>query len=148
MVRGDGPVLPNSSCFHRIGGATRAWESADRTGIFFQRTQSDSPLYFQPLTGGAPRVAISCITNSRFSIGAGGVYYVPCYTPGASQRDAPVDVMDPKTGAVQRFATLTDVFVPAWGHRLGTFTVALDGRIVYSKLVSGGADLMLIENFR
>jgi len=130
------------------GGATRAWESADRTGIFFQRTQSDSPLYFQPLTGGAPRVAISCITNSRFSIGAGGVYYVPCYTPGASQRDAPVDVMDPKTGVVQRFATLTDVFVPAWGRRLGTFTVALDGRIVYSKLVSGGADLMLIENFR
>ena len=52
------------------------------------------------------------------------------------------------TGEDRQFATLEMLF-PASGLAVGCFAVSPDGQtILYSRLVSNGADLMLIENFR
>jgi hypothetical protein len=146
--RTRGPNQP----FERVttgGGAGRAWESTDGTGVFYQRSESDSPLYFQPLSRGGPREAVACVTGSRFSVGPHGVYYVPCQPPGSLDRHIPVRFLNLTTNEDCPFAMLEDVVFPAWGLRNGCFTVSPDGRtIVYSRLVNSGADLVMIENFR
>ena len=63
-------------------------------------------------------------------------------------RDMPVRVLNPVTGDDRQVATL-DVQFLAPGLNVGYFAVSPDGQtIFYSRLVSNGADLMLIENFR
>ena len=59
----------------------------------------------------------------------------------------PVRVLNPVTGDDRQVATLVPFLAP--GLNVGYFAVSLDGQtILYSRLVSNGADLMLIENFR
>ena len=129
------------------GGADgRAWESADRKGVVYVRPQSNSPLYFQPLSGGAARPIIDCVTG-WISVLPHGIYYVPCQPDGSVNRDVPVRVLNPVTGDDRPFATLKMLF-PVPRFRAG-FAVSPDGQtILYSGLVSQGADLMLIENFK
>jgi Tol biopolymer transport system component/DNA-binding winged helix-turn-helix (wHTH) protein len=147
--RTRGPNQPFERVTSGGGGGGRAWESTDGTGVFYQRTEGDSPLYFQPLVGGAPRQQIACVTGSRFSVGPQGIYYVPCQTVGSLDRHIPVRLLNLATGQDRPFALLDDVVFPAWGLRNGCFDVSRDGRtIVYSRLVNRGADLMLIENFK
>jgi len=131
------------------GGAEgRAWESVEGKGVFYKRQVSDSPLYFQPLSGGASRAVIPCVTASRFSVVPGGVYYVPCQPHGSVSRDLRVRVLNPATGDDRLVETL-EVPFRSPGLNVGFFAVSPDGRtILYSRLVSNGADLMLIENFR
>jgi Tol biopolymer transport system component/DNA-binding winged helix-turn-helix (wHTH) protein len=145
--RTRGPNRPHERVTHS-GSATRAWESADGIGVFYKQSHSDSPLYFQPLSSGAPRAVIPCVAYSWFSVVARGVHYVPCQPYGSINRDMPVRVRNPVTGEDRQFATLEMLF-PASGLAVGSFAVSPDGQtILYSRLVSNGADLMLIENFR
>ena len=44
--RTRGPNQPLERVTAGGGGGGRAWESTDGTGVFYQRTESDSPLYF------------------------------------------------------------------------------------------------------
>ena len=37
-------------------------------GCFTNKADSDSPVYFQSLSGGAPRAVIPCVAGSRFSV--------------------------------------------------------------------------------
>jgi hypothetical protein len=60
----------------------------------------------------------------------------------------PVRVLNPVTGEDRQVAAL-DMLFPASGLGVGSFATSPDGQtILYSRLVSNGADLMLIENFR
>jgi Tol biopolymer transport system component/DNA-binding winged helix-turn-helix (wHTH) protein len=145
--RTRGPNRPHERVTHG-GTETRAWESADGMGVFYKPSHADSPLYFQPLSGGAPRAIIPCVIDSRFSVVPNGIYYVPCQPHGRVNRDLPVRVLSPATGEDRQFATL-EILFPASALRIGSFAVSPDGQtILYSRLVSNGADLMLIENFR
>ena len=145
--RTGGPNRPHERVTHS-GSGTRAWESADGMGVFYKQGPGDAPLYFQPLSGGAPRAVIPCVAYSWFSVGPRGIHYVPCQPYGSINRDMPVRVRNPVTGEDRQFATLEMLF-PASGLPVGCFAVSPDGQtILYSRLVSNGADLMLIENFR
>ena len=116
--------------------------------MFYKRRHSDSPLYFQPLSGGAPRAAIPFVKYSWFSVVQHGVYYVPCQPHGSVNADMSVRVLNPVTGEDRQVAMLQIPF-PTPGQTVGYFAVSPDGQtILYSRLVSNGADLMLIENFR
>ena len=65
--RTRGPNQPNQRVTH--GGSVHAHGSRSiGNGVFYKRNQADSPLYFQPLSGGASRQIIACVTGSRFSI--------------------------------------------------------------------------------
>jgi len=67
---------------------------------------------------------------------------------GNVKPDMPVRLLNPVTGEDRQVATLEIPF-PAPGLKIGYFAVSPDGQtILYSRLVSNGADLMLIENFR
>ena len=150
--RTRGPDRPQERVTHG-GSETRAWESADGTGVFYKRRVSDSPLYFQSLSGGAPRAVIPCVTYSWFSVVPRGVYYVPCQPHGSGNPDMPVRVLNPVTGDDRQFATWLAAGPRSFPRRVSgpsaTFAVSPDGQtILYSRLVSNGADLMLIENFR
>jgi hypothetical protein len=61
----------------------------------------------------------------------------------------PVRVLNPVTGDDRQVATLEVPFPPPGLQVVGYFAASPDGQtILYSRLVSNGADLMLIENFR
>ena len=130
------------------GAEARAWESVDGKGVFYKRQEFDSPVYFQLLSGGAARPIIACVPATRFSVVKLGIYYVPCQPDGNVKPDMPVRLLNPVTGEDRQVATLEIPF-PAPGLKIGYFAVSPDGQtILYSRLVSNGADLMLIENFR
>jgi hypothetical protein len=68
------------------------------------------------------------------------VYYVPC----DSSPNPPVHVLNLETGRDTQLGTLDGIRDRAIG-----LSVSPDGKsIVYPKVTTQGADLMLIENFR
>ena len=117
-----------------------ACESADGKQLLFQPKDADSPLMAMALTGGEARQLVACVWRSAFGAGPQGVYYVPC-DPSA---DPSVHVLDPETGRDRRLGTLEHLIFRPLG-----LSVSPDGRtILYPRLTSENADLMLIENFR
>lgn len=133
------------------GGAhvTAARESTDGTGLWYKREQDDGPLLFQPLAGGEARPVIPCVRGPHFSIGSGGIYYIPCARAGEAGHDMPVRVFNAATGKDRLFATLDDVVWPAAGRSGGAPVISPDGRtLLYGRLHTREADLMLIEHFR
>jgi Tol biopolymer transport system component len=145
--RTRGPNQPHERVTF-TGAATRAWESADGVGVFYKRRLMESPVEFQPLSRGAPRQVIPCVTASLFATARDGVYYVPCQPQNRFSHDVPVHVLNPVTGEDRRLTALGIPFPATW-PRVGTFAVSPDGQtFLYITLASSGADLMLIENFR
>jgi hypothetical protein len=93
-----------------------------------------------PLTSGGSRQPVACVRSSAFGAGPQGVYYVPC----DASPNPPVRVMNLKTGRDRCLGTLDGLTYRPLG-----LSVSSDGRtIVYPKLTSANADLILIENFR
>jgi Tol biopolymer transport system component len=117
-----------------------ACDTPDGRTLLFQLKDSDSPLMAMPLKGGTARQLVACVRNSAFGVGPQGVYYVPCdQSPNPS-----VHVLNLETGRDTRLGTLDGIT----GRPVG-LSVSLDGKtIVYPKVTSQNADLMLIENFR
>ena len=99
------------------------------------------PLLAVPLSGGPPRQLIACVSPTAFAVAATGIYYVPCIR----EADAPIHVMDPETRADRRLGTLEKYY---YGSVPAILTVSSDGRTLLYGRGTGGADLMLIENFR
>ena len=146
--RTPGPGGPLERVTHG-GSVTAGHESVDGTGIWYKRQLGEAPLFFQPLVGGAARLVVPCVAAARFSVGPDGVYYMPCQPAGSRSHDATIRVLIPTTGKERHFGTLTEVLWPASGRTDGCFAISPDGRtLLYSRLASRGADLMLIENFR
>ena len=106
-------------------------------------------MLMRPLEGGSPHELVKCAYG--FSVSAKGVYYYPCVPSGppvplAPSRKYDIRLINPKTRKDRLVLTLgdlpfSDVF---WGPRFSP-----DGTtLVYSRLLSWGADLMMVENFR
>jgi Tol biopolymer transport system component len=117
-----------------------ACESPDGRTLLFQLKDADSPLMAMPLTGGTARQLVACVRNSAFGVGQQGVYYVAC-DPSPNPF---VHVFNLETGRDRRLGTLDGIT----GRPVG-LSVSPDGKtIVYPKVTTQNADLMLIENFR
>jgi Tol biopolymer transport system component len=145
--RTRGPKRPTERVTHGGSSVHAASESVDGTGVWYMHEQGEGPLLFQPLAGGSPRPVIPCVRGPRFSIGVDAIYYMPCRRANDTSPDAPVRVFREATGGDRLFATLTDV-----GGHAGTevgIVISPNGRtLLYNRLASREADLMLIEHFR
>jgi Tol biopolymer transport system component len=117
-----------------------ACESTDGRTLLFQPKDADSPLMAMPIGGGASRQLVPCVRNGAFGAGPKGVYYVAC--DGGS--DPPIYAVDVDTGKSRRLGTLESP-----RSRPNGLSVSRDGKtIVYSKITSQDADIMLLEHFR
>ena len=128
----------------RGGAGWGGRESADGQSILYQLSTGDAALLAQPLTEGKPRTIIPCVSQSAYSVAAHGIYYVPCQDAVHPHPNAEVHVLNPVTledrphGMLEKFS-----------DSAGGFAVSPDGQtILYTRAVSRGADLMLIQNFR
>jgi len=127
------------------GGGYVGRESADRTTLLYQPALRTSPVMAQPLAGGAPATLIPCVIGIAMAVTDSGIYYVPC-SAGFAPGQTSVRVMNPGTGKDREVAKLEQYHVGSF--RAG-FAVSPDGKtILYSRTVSSGADLMMIDNFR
>jgi Tol biopolymer transport system component/DNA-binding winged helix-turn-helix (wHTH) protein len=124
------------------GAMPFACESADGKSLLFQPSDpsGNRSLWSMPLAGGPARELVACVTSGAFAAGARGIYYVGC-NEGA---DPPVHLLDPVTGHTRLLGTLDK-----YEYRMSrNLAVSPDGNtILYSKMVTTGDDLMLIENF-
>jgi len=126
------------------GGGASAYESLDGQTLFFMRHFADSPLLALPLAGGPERQVAPCV--NAFNVGPGAVYYLGCREgPRVLGRPPPFRsllVRDLATGRERLLGNLDR----ADGRGL---TVSPDGKtVLFTTGVDGGADLMMIENFR
>ena len=123
------------------GGGFRGVESADGQWFVFARRDDESPLFAQRVAGGPARVVAECAITRTVATGPDGVYYLGC---PAEVAQSPVYRVDPGTGATRRLghAGVNGGFVPG-------MAVAPDGRrILFTRRVAEGSDLMLVEDFR
>jgi dipeptidyl aminopeptidase/acylaminoacyl peptidase len=147
--RTRGPGGPTERVTHGGSSVNAARESTDGAGVWYKHDQGDGPLLFQPLAGGAARPLMPCVRRAHFSIGPGGVYYMPCPRAGEASHDAPIRVFNVTTGEDRLFGTLNEVLWPAAGRTDGCFAISPNGRtLLYHRLASREADLMLVEHFR
>jgi eukaryotic-like serine/threonine-protein kinase len=127
------------------GGGYVGRESADMKTLLYQPALRTSPVMAQPLAGGAPATLIACVIGTALAVTDSGIYYVPCsarFSPGQPS----LRVMDPATAKDREVGKLEQYHV---GSLRAGFAVSPDGKtILYSRIVSSGADLMMIENFR
>ena len=123
----------------RTGAGSLAVESADGLSLLYQPRDDDSPLLSMPLTGGASTELVKCVRGTNFAAISRGIYYAAC--DGGT--DPRVHWLDPATGRDRVLGSLENI--------AGTpgLSVSPDGRsILYARLTSFSADLMMIENFR
>jgi Tol biopolymer transport system component len=120
------------------GSGSLARESADGHTLFYQASQHGA-LWAHPLAGGPAHEIVRC-SFGAFTVGAQGVYFVPC----ASAGEFVLHVLDPATGRDRVFGTLEHF---ATTHE--SVSISPDGSFaLYDRFASEGTNLMLIENFR
>lgn len=132
------------------GGGWVGHESPDGQSLLYVYLPKDSTsLRAVPLTGGPPREVLACVDGTSFAVGPDRIYYVTCGGAASSSGDGSVDakvhVMNWATGDDRVFGTLEKYRseVPS------SFSVTPDGSaVLYQRIIKGGMDLMLIENFR
>lgn len=130
----------------RGGGGYGGRESPDGKTLLYQPALRTSPLMAQPLAGGPPDTLIACVIGSAVAVSDNGIYYVPCSAKFAPGETTPVRVLDHRTGKDREAGRLEQYHVSVLTPG---FAVSPDGKtILYSRTVSSGADLMMIENFR
>jgi len=120
------------------GSGLYALESADGRFLLYQAVVGDGPLLMMPLAGGPARSLPPCVQNRVFESATSGLYYVPCN----AVRDPPLRRLDLVTGMDTVLGTLEP----------NAFALAVspdESTILYETAANqGGADLMLIENFK
>lgn len=119
------------------GSGFGARESADGRFLLYTANEK-APLLMMPLTGGPARSLAPGVFDRLFEPVGRGIYYVPC-----SQRPHPtLHRLDLVTGMDKVLGTLEP--------GAGTLAVSPDESVILYEtgVYQGGADLMLIENFR
>ena len=135
------PVAGGSSQRLTQAGGLRGVESPDGTALVYTVSDDESPLFVQPLAGGARRKVAECVITRSLAAGPDGVYYMRC---PAQAPTAPLIRLDVETGREVLLGTpaIGGGFVPG-------MTVSPDGkRVLYTRHVAEGSDLMLVEGFR
>lgn len=123
------------------GGGLVGRESADGQSVFYQPKSFDAPLLAQALRGGAPLMILPCVAGTAYSVVRGGIYYVPCQDADHPDPNPKVHLLNPATGEDRPLGSLEGF--------TQELAVSADGQtILYSRLVSSRADVMLIQNFR
>jgi hypothetical protein len=119
-------------------GGLLARESADGRTLVYTKRDPTSPLYGRPVAGGAERQLVDCVQSRSLADGPDGMYYLAC-----ADDPTPLYRLDPMTGAVRRVGEI------ATGAPAGAYLAVSprDGTVLFSK-TTGGADLMMIDNFR
>jgi Tol biopolymer transport system component len=123
------------------GGGFKGVEAPGGRTVVFARTDDESPLFAQPVGGGPVRQVAACAITRSLADGPDGVYYLAC---PAQAPTATVMRVNAETGATQRLGTagIGGGFVPG-------MTVSPDGRrVLFTRRITEGSDLMLIEHFR
>ncbi len=88
---------------------------------------------------------IPCVSGTAVSVAKAGIYYVPCWQR-ASGNNPIVLLRDPVTGKDSKIGRLENY---RYDRLPSGFAVSPNGRtILYTRLVSRAADLMMIENFK
>jgi hypothetical protein len=128
-------------------GGFLARESPDGRTLFY--TRSDGRLLARPLAGGEGRVIADCVWPRTLADGPDGMYYLGC---AADQPRVPLLRYSPARGRSELVGSVDVAARFAANLVVGGFmggAVSADGQtILFSPLVAGGSDLMLIENFR
>src|SRR4051812_20572957 len=128
------------------GGGYVGRESVDGRTLLYQPALRTSPLKAQPLAGGPPQTLVACVTGTDVAVTNSGIYYVPCSATAAPGDTTVIRVLDPRTGKDRKVGSLEQYPVDVLG---GGLAVSPDGKtILYTRTVSSGADLFMIENFR
>ncbi|OYW07835.1 MAG: hypothetical protein B7X34_10100 [Acidobacteriia bacterium 12-62-4] len=121
-------------------GGHNALESVDGKTLFYAKADLGTPLYARSLAGGPERVVLDFIGAPRdFPVFEDGIYY-----GGRLDKKGGVPLL------FYQFATGTSRLITTI-ERIAQngLTVSPDRKtILYTRTVSAGADLMLIENFR
>ena len=119
-------------------GGYIGFESADGKTLFYIKEQP-SPLFARPLAGGPERQVLEYVGVTRdFAVFEDGIYYGGRFENGKT----PILFYQFSTG---RSLLLT----MAEGYVKDGLSVSRDRKtVLFSTILTGGADLMLIENFR
>ena len=123
------------------GGGFRGFEAADGKSFFYARRDDYSPLFNQPIAGGPARQVADCVLTRSLARGPDGPYYIGCPL-GLVQ--APLYRFDASTQSPRQLG-----IVGTGGGFVPGMTVSPEGRrVLFSKLIADGADLLTIEHFR
>jgi Tol biopolymer transport system component/tRNA A-37 threonylcarbamoyl transferase component Bud32 len=124
-----------------VGGGFRGVEAPDGRTLVFAVSDDESPLFAQAVTGGPRRQVVRCAITRSLAAGPDGVYYMACPAQAPTSQ---IQRLDLETGTELQLGTaaIGGGFVPG-------MSVSPDGkRILFTKRVAEGADLMLVEHFR
>jgi len=123
------------------GGAFRGVEAPDAQTLVYAATDDESPLFAQPIAGGTRRKVVDCAITRSLAVGPNGVYYMACPAQAPTSQ---LQRLDLESGVSLALATavIGGGFVPG-------MSVSTDGkRVLFTKRIAEGSDLMLVENFR
>ena len=136
-------VRPAGGPHERVAqGGSFGLESADGRSVLYQPGQDESALFAVPLGGGPAREIVKCVFAGGFFSAPQGIYYVAC----GPKTDAAVHLQHPDTGHDELVGKLENAATSSAYYGLA---VSPDGtKVLYSKVVSQGSDVMMIENFR
>jgi len=131
-------------------GGSVAFESPDGKSLIYSRwpEQAGTPLFQVPIAGGASRQLVPCVYG--FSVGSAGIYYYPCRSSAAALplsrfKTSDLRLIEWTTRRDRLIRTLDGI---AYGDLFWGPQVSPDGTtFLYSKAVTEGEDLMLIDSF-
>ena len=119
-------------------GGDTAFESADGGTLFYTKTLS-SPLFARSLGGGPERQVLDHVALRSYAVFEDGIYFVG---PREADGQYAIRFFDFSTGDARPLARFG-------GTLQQGLAVSPDRKtILFSKSVSAGADLMMIEGFR
>jgi Tol biopolymer transport system component len=119
-------------------GGTAAIESADGKTVFYVKEPS-SPLFAQPLSGGPERQVLPWVVLKSFVSVEDGIYYIGAR---GDDRKYPLEFFEFSSNTSRLLTRINDFVVQG-------LSVSPDRKtILFSKSVSNGSNLMMIENFQ
>ena len=125
------------------GGGYEPKESPDGSLVYYVKSNDQGGLWAVSVDGGQEREVIAGIRRGNWTVGPGGIYFL-----GASVDELKkgVQLLDPATGKLTRLGIVEDATSSRNNPRL---SVAPDGKwLLFTRLDTLSADLMLVENFR